>query len=102
MEGTLRDQIIETIKTVYDPEIAVNIYDLGLIYQVAIDDENNVDIEMTLTSPGCPVGSLLVKQVKRCVKKLEEVNDVEVSLVFEPPWDPHNLSDEVRFELGVL
>ncbi len=98
----MREKIIDKLKTVYDPELDVNIYDLGLIYNVAVDDASSVIIEMTLTSPGCPVGSLLEKQVKRMVSSVEEVMDVRVDLVFEPPWDPQQLSDEVKLELGVF
>jgi FeS assembly SUF system protein len=97
-----REKIIDKLKTVYDPEIDVNIYDLGLIYGIEIDDANSVTIEMTLTSPGCPVGSLLKKQVKRTASSVEEVTDVRVNLVFDPPWDPRQLSDEVKLELGVF
>jgi len=102
MNDDLKEKIIETLKTIHDPEISVNVYDLGLIYAVNIDFANNVSIDMTLTSPGCPVGSLLVKQVKRYVKKLEGVNEVEVNLVFDPPWDPQSMSEEAKLELGVL
>jgi FeS assembly SUF system protein len=98
----IKEKIIEILRTIYDPEIAVNIYDLGLIYNIMVDDTNSVAIDMTLTSPGCPVGPLLLKQVKRSVKKITGVNAVEVYLVFDPPWDPGNLSEEVRLELGVF
>lgn len=101
-ENDLKAKIIETLRTVYDPEIAVNIYDLGLIYTITLDENNAVAIDMTLTSPGCPVGPLLLKQVKRSVKKIEGVTAVEVYLVFDPPWDPSTLSEEIRLELGVF
>ena len=94
-------KIVEALKTVYDPEIPVNVYDLGLIYDIRLDG-NDVEVDMTLTSPGCPVGSLLLKQVKRSVMKLEDVNEVEVNLVFDPPWDPARVPDEVKLELGIF
>jgi metal-sulfur cluster biosynthetic enzyme len=99
---SIQDKIIETLKTVQDPELGINVYDLGLIYDILVDKDHNISITMTLTSPGCPVGELLVKQVKRNVAKLEETGEVEVDLVFEPLWDPMNLSYEVRLEMGLL
>ena len=102
MDEALHDKIIETLRTIHDPEISVNIYDLGLIYDVQLDDENNVYIDMTLTSPACPVGTMLVKQVKRSVSKLDGTNEVDVNLTFDPPWDPSVMSEEVRLELGML
>ncbi len=102
MDETLKEKIVETLKTIHDPEISVNIYDLGLIYGIRLDEENNVLIDMTLTSPACPVGTLLVKQVKRCITKLEGTGDVEVNLVFDPPWDQNAMSDEAKLELGVF
>jgi FeS assembly SUF system protein len=102
MNDALKEQIIETLKTIHDPEISVNIYDLGLIYGIRLDDNNDVYIDMTLTSPACPVGTLLVKQVKRCITNLDETNEVFVNLVFEPPWDPSVMSDEAKLELGVF
>jgi FeS assembly SUF system protein len=101
-QDTIRDKIIEKLKTVYDPELDVNIYDLGLIYGVTVDEANSVEVEMTLTSPGCPVGALLEKQVKLMTSSVEEVMEVSVNLVFDPPWDPELLSDEVKLELGVF
>jgi FeS assembly SUF system protein len=102
MNEALKERIVETLKTIHDPEISVNIYDLGLIYGINLDENNNVSIDMTLTSPACPVGALLVKQVKRTISKLEGTGDVEVNLVFEPPWDQNAMSEEARLELGVL
>lgn len=98
----LNDRIVETLKTIEDPELGVNIYDLGLIYDILIEQNRDVTITMTLTSVGCPVGELLVKQVKRYLSKLDEVQSIEVNLVFEPPWDPNQMSEEVRLELGML
>ncbi len=102
MDETLYEKIIETLRTIHDPEISVNIYDLGLIYDVQLDGENNVYVIMTLTSPACPVGTMLVKQVKRCITKLDGTKDVDVNLVFEPPWDPSVMSEEAKLELGML
>jgi FeS assembly SUF system protein len=101
-EDEIRKEIITKLKTIYDPEIDVNIYDLGLIYRIEVTESNMVTIDMTLTSPGCPVGSLLENQVKRVVSTIDQVMDVEVNLVFEPPWNPEELSDEVKLELGVF
>ncbi len=102
MDDTLKQKIIDTLRTIHDPEISVNIYDLGLIYSVQLDEENNAYIDMTLTSPSCPVGEMLVEQVNSSVKNLEETKDVYVNLVFEPPWDPNAMSEEVKLELGIL
>lgn len=99
---SIKEKIVEELKQVHDPEISVNIYDLGLIYDIRVNDAFDVEIDMTLTSPGCPVGALLVKQVKRCVTLLEGTNEVEVNLVFEPPWDQSQMSEEARLELGVF
>jgi FeS assembly SUF system protein len=97
----LRDQIIEKLRDVYDPEISVNIYDLGLIYNINIDAQKHVMIRMTLTSVGCPVGPLIEKMVKFSVSKIEEINHVEVEIVFDPPWSNEHMSEEARLELGM-
>jgi FeS assembly SUF system protein len=95
------DLIIERLKDVYDPEIPVNIYDLGLIYNVDVDsDANKASIIMTLTAPGCPVADVLVDDVKQAALAVEGVQDADVELTFEPPWDKSMMSEDARLELG--
>ena len=98
----LENRIIEVIKTIYDPEIPVNIYELGLIYDVNINDENMVKILMTLTTPNCPVAESLPQEVKDKVKSLDQVSDVELEMTFDPPWNKELMSDEAKLELGFL
>ena len=93
-------KVIDVIKTCYDPEIPVDIYNLGLIYKVEADEKNNVHILMTLTSPACPVAGTLPGDVENKVKMLPEVGDVKVELTFDPPWDKNMMSEEAKFELG--
>lgn len=97
----LTDGIIAALKTVYDPEIPVDIYELGLIYKVDIDDDRNVTIDMTLTAPGCPVAGDMPGWVENAVGAVEGVNGVKVNLVFEPPWDHSRMSDEARVALNM-
>jgi len=94
------DLIIDGLKDVYDPEIPVNIYDLGLIYSVDIDETNRANIIMTLTSPGCPVADMLVDDVRQAALAVVNVQEAEVELVFDPPWDKSMMSEEARLELG--
>ncbi|GAO28014.1 SUF system Fe-S cluster assembly protein [Geofilum rubicundum] len=94
--------IVNAIKTVYDPEIPVNIYDLGLIYEVDVKEDGKVRIVMTLTSPNCPVAESLPQEVHDVVADLEGVTSVDVSMTFDPPWDRDMLSDEALLELGLL
>lgn len=99
----LRDRIIDAIRRVHDPELPVNVYDLGLIYDIAIDTATgNVNIRMTLTSPACPVAESLPLEVRRNVARLQDVNEVDVDLVFDPPWGPKRMTDDVRLALGLL
>lgn len=98
----LEVEIMNAMKTVYDPEIPVNIYDLGLIYEIDVDEYNNVDIKMTLTAPNCPVADTLPLEVKDKVKEIKEVNNVNLELVFDPPWGPTMMSEEAKLELGYL
>ena len=98
----LENRIIEVIKTIYDPEIPVNIYELGLIYDVNVNDENMVKILMTLTTPNCPVAESLPQEVKDKVKSLDQVSDVELEMTFDPPWNKDLMSDEAKLELGFL
>jgi FeS assembly SUF system protein len=94
--------IVEKLKTIFDPEIPVNIYDLGLIYKIDVDDNNEVEVLMTLTAPNCPVAPQLVSDVTENVKGIEGVNDCFVNLTFDPPWDQEMMSEEAKLELGFL
>jgi len=98
----ITDDLIAAFKTVYDPEIPVDIYELGLIYKVDIDDDRKVDIEMTLTAPGCPVAGDMPGWIETAAKGVEGVTDVEVRLTFDPPWTPARMSDEARLALNML
>ncbi|QIA06991.1 metal-sulfur cluster assembly factor [Draconibacterium halophilum] len=94
------DLIINNLKEVYDPEIPVNVYDLGLIYNVDIDENNQANILMTLTAPGCPVVDILVDDITQAAQSVDGVEKVDVELTFEPPWDKSMMSEEARLELG--
>ncbi|MDY3520252.1 SUF system Fe-S cluster assembly protein [Riemerella anatipestifer] len=96
------EEIIKTLKTVYDPEIPVDIYELGLVYDVQISDEGKVKVVMTLTTPNCPVAESLPQEVKEKVSEVEGVNEVDLELTFEPSWTKDMMSKEARFELGML
>ncbi|MDO5523314.1 MAG: iron-sulfur cluster assembly protein [Bacteroidia bacterium] len=98
----LQDKIVVMLRTVYDPEIPVNIYDLGLIYDVDIDDANNVTVEMTFTSPSCPAADFILMDVQMKVESIPEVNSVDLNLTFEPPWDKSMMSEEALLELGFM
>ena len=98
----LGEEIIKIISGIYDPEIPVNIYELGLIYDVKISDQGDVKIEMTLTSPNCPVAESLPAEVEEKVKAIEKINDVKVNIVFDPAWTKEMMSEEARLELGML
>ena len=98
----LTDQLIEKLKTVFDPEIPVDIYELGLIYKVDVSDEKAVAIEMTLTAPGCPVAGEMPEWVRDAVLQVPEVTACSVNLVFDPPWDPSLMSDEAKLELNMF
>ena len=98
----LEEEIVRMLKTVYDPEIPVNIYDLGLIYDVEVDDEKNAIITMTLTAPGCPAADFIMEDVKMRVESISEIKNVDVKLVFEPTWDKDMMSEEAKLELGFL
>lgn len=92
--------VLEKLKTVYDPELHLNVVDLGLIYEVNFIDDAHVHIKMTLTSPGCPIGPMLQQQVEDALVGYEGIEDVKVDIVFDPPWDPSKMSDEAKLELG--
>jgi FeS assembly SUF system protein len=98
----LEDKIVTILKSIYDPEIPVDIYELGLIYEVKIDKENNVAINMTLTSPNCPVAESLPKEVEDKVASVEGVLSAKVNIVFDPSWDKDMMSEEAKLELGFL
>ena len=97
----LKDKVIAEIKKIYDPEIPVNIYELGLIYDVAIDKDNKVYVKMTLTSPNCPVAESLPNEVKNSIKEIKEVNEVDLDLVWEPPWNKSMMSEAAKLELNL-
>ncbi len=98
----LGDKIIAVIKTIYDPEIPVDIYELGLIYDVFINEDREVKILMTLTTPNCPVAESLPKEVEDKVKSMKQIKDVEVEMTFDPPWSQELMSEEALLELGML
>jgi len=98
----LGEKIVKTLKTIYDPEIPVDIYELGLIYDVLVNEDNEVKVIMTLTTPNCPVAESLPLDVKEKVKSIEGVEDAEVELTFDPPWTRDLMSEEAKLELGFL
>ena len=100
--GRLANQITDALKTVYDPEIPVDIFELGLIYKIDVDDDRHVHIDMTLTSPACPVAGILPDEVKEKVEGVEGVAGATVEVVWEPPWNPSMMSEEAQLELGIL
>ena len=100
--NTIEGKVVQALRQVFDPEIPVNIYDLGLIYTIDIDDANNVAIQMTLTATGCPVAQTFPGTVENAVKAVEGVNDAKVELVWEPPWSRDNMSEAAKLELGML
>ena len=97
----LKDKVIAEIKKIYDPEIPVNIYELGLIYKIEVDETNKVNIDMTLTSPNCPAAESLPNQVKEDIMEMEEVSDVNLKLVWEPPWDKDKMTEAAKLELNI-
>jgi len=98
----LENTIVDVLKSIYDPEIPVDVYELGLIYEVKIDKESNVQIEMTLTSPNCPVAESMPKEVEDKVAEITDVKSAKVNIVFDPPWDKDMMSEEAKLELGFL
>lgn len=98
----LEEKIVKMLKTVYDPEIPVNVYDLGLIYGVEIDEEQNVTIVMTLTAPACSAADFIMEDVKMKVESVEGVKEVNINLVFDPPWDKDMMSEEAMLDLGFI
>lgn len=101
-QEALREQVVEALKTVFDPEIPVNIYELGLIYKVEVTDAMDVNIEMTLTSPNCPAAQSMPAEVETKARRLDGVNEVTVEVVWDPPWSPEAMSEAARLELGMM
>ena len=97
----IKSKIIEAVKKIYDPEIPVNIYELGLIYKIDVDEKNKVNVDMTLTSPNCPVAESLPNEVKENIKKVDGVSDVNLNLVWEPPWNKDKMSEAAKLELNL-
>ncbi|MGB0058026.1 MAG: SUF system Fe-S cluster assembly protein [Methyloceanibacter sp.] len=98
----LKDDLVAALKTVFDPEIPVDIYELGLIYRLDVDPERNIEVDMTLTAPGCPVAGDMPGWVENAVSSVPGVGQVKVNLVFDPPWDPSRMSDEARLALNMF
>ena len=96
-----KSKIIEELKKIYDPEIPVNIYELGLIYKIEVDEKNKVKVDMTLTSPNCPVAESLPNEVKENIMKVEGVSEVNLNLVWDPPWDKDKMSEAAKLELNL-
>lgn len=101
-DAPLSDRIIDVLRQVHDPEIPVNLYDLGLIYEININPDKNVEVVMTLTTPHCPVAESMPGQVRQAVKTLSDIEEVNVRLTWDPPWSQENMSDEARLALGLL
>ena len=97
----IKNRVIEAVKKIFDPEIPVNIYELCLIYKIEVDEKNKINIDMTLTSPNCPVAESLPKDVKENIMKVEGVSDVNLNLVWEPPWDKDKMSEAAKLELNL-
>jgi FeS assembly SUF system protein len=98
----LGDRVVEALRTVYDPEIPVNIFELGLIYKIDVDDQNAVQVDMTLTSPMCPVAETLPEEVKTKIEAIEGVTAAAVNVVWDPPWNPSMMTEEAQLELGII
>ena len=101
-ELAIQTDIVKTLKNVFDPEIPVNIYDLGLIYDIDVDENRKFTVTMTLTAPNCPMADQLIEEVEEKVSKIEEVTGAVIKLTFDPPWDKSRMSDEAMLELGFL
>ena len=98
----LEERIIEVLKTVYDPEIPVDVYNLGLIYRIELSDEGNLEVDMTLTAPSCPAADFIAEDVRLKLAGIEGINEVKLELVFEPEWDKDMMSEEAKLELGFM
>jgi len=97
-----KDNVIEILKTVFDPEIPVNIWDLGIVYNVEITENNDIIITMTMTAPNCPIPEMILDDVKASLSNLEGVNDIKINLTFDPPWSPNMMSEEAKLQLGLF
>ncbi len=100
--GAVEAQVVDVLKTCYDPEIPVDIYELGLVYRVEVDDAGKVEVDMTLTSPACPVAGTLPPEVEAKINRLDAVSSVQVDLVWDPPWNPDRMTDAAKLRLGLL
>ncbi|MDO3389410.1 SUF system Fe-S cluster assembly protein [Bacteroides sp. ET489] len=98
----IEEKIVAMLKTVYDPEIPVNVYDLGLIYKIDVADDGNVNIDMTLTAPNCPAADFIMEDIRQKIESIEGVSSATINLVFEPEWDKDMMSEEAKLELGFL
>ena len=101
-EPTLEERVVKMLRTVYDPEIPVNIYDLGLIYLIDIDDDGNLKVDMTLTAPNCPAADYIMEDVRMKLEGIDGIKSVDLNLVFDPEWNKDMMSDEAKLELGFL
>ena len=97
---TIEERIVDVLKTVYDPEIPVNIWDLGMIYKIDVQEDGNVNVDMTFTAPNCPAADFILEDVRTKIESVEGVNTANINLVFEPAWDQSMMSEEARIELG--
>ncbi len=102
MTQELEDKLVAELKTIYDPEIPVNIYDLGLIYNLKSDEPGKLEVEMTLTAPGCPVADEIVAEIKEKMEAVDDINEASINLVFDPPWSMEMMTEEAKLELGML
>ena len=102
MTAALRDKVIEVLRGIYDPEIPVNIYEIGLIYEISVDDDSNVQVLMTLTSPMCPVAESLPPEVEEKVAAVDGVRSAKIEVTWDPPWDPDMMSEAAKLELGMF
>ena len=98
----LEERVTDVLKTIYDPEIPVDIYELGLIYEIIVDKKKEVNITMTLTAPNCPASDIIMNEVQEKVNSIDEIKDVHVNLTFEPPWTQENMSDVAKLQLGFM
>ena len=98
----IEERIVDVLKTVYDPEIPVDVYNLGLIYRIELSDEGNLEVDMTLTAPNCPAADFIAEDVRLKLAGIEGINDVKLELVFEPEWDKDMMSEEAKLELGFM
>jgi len=101
-ELKIKEEVVKALKTVYDPEIPVNIYDLGLIYKIDVDSLKNVSIDMTFTAPNCPAADFILEDVRQKIENIDDVRSAQINLVFEPEWDRDRMTEEAKLELGFL